>query len=81
MWVLVVLRGGPRAVARLLDEVRTFDGPLGHGTLYAAVARLERLALVEPTTNGGGRPAYRLTGVGLSAAGAVRALAALEEPS
>jgi DNA-binding PadR family transcriptional regulator len=74
MWVLLALRDGPRAVVRLLDEVRSLDGPIGHGTLYAAVARLERLTLVEPTTNGGGRRAYRLTGLGAGAAGAVVAL-------
>jgi DNA-binding PadR family transcriptional regulator len=61
MWILVALREGPRNVARLLDDVRALDGRVGPGTLYGAVARLERLALIEPTTNGGGRPAYRLT--------------------
>ena len=61
MWILVALREGPRNVARLLDDVRALDGRIGPGTLYGAVARLERLALIEPTTNGGGRPAYRLT--------------------
>ena len=61
MWVLVTLLEGPRNVARLLDDVRSLDGHVGPGTLYGAVARLERLALIEPTTNGRGRPAYRLT--------------------
>ena len=61
MWVLVALREGPRNVVRLLDDVRALDGRVGHGTFYGAVARLERLALIEPTKNGGGRPAYRLT--------------------
>ena len=61
MWILVALREGPRSVARLLDDVRALDGHVGPGTLYGAVARLERLALIEPTTNGGGRRAYRLT--------------------
>ena len=61
MWILVALREGPRNVARLLDDVRALDGRVGPGTLYGAVARLERLALIEPTTNGGGRRAYRLT--------------------
>ena len=75
MWILVALRAGPRAVVRLFDDVRSLDGPVGHGTLYAAVARLERLALVEPTTNGGGRAAYRLTQLGDAASGAVAALA------
>ena len=61
MWILVALRDGPRNVVRLLDDVRELDGRIGPGTLYAAVARLERLELIEPTTNGHGRRAYRLT--------------------
>jgi DNA-binding PadR family transcriptional regulator len=61
MWILVALREGPRNVVRLLDDVRALGGRIGPGTLYGAVARLEHLALIEPTTNGGGRPAYRLT--------------------
>jgi DNA-binding PadR family transcriptional regulator len=66
-WILVALRDGPRNVARLLDDVRALDGRVGPGTLYGAVARLERLALIEPTTNGGGRRAYRLTEQGVAA--------------
>jgi DNA-binding PadR family transcriptional regulator len=63
VWILVALREGPRNVARLLDDVRALDGRVGPGTLFGAVARLERLALIEPTTNGdAGRRAYRLTG-------------------
>jgi DNA-binding PadR family transcriptional regulator len=63
--VLVALRDGPRQHVRLFDEVRALDGPIGPGTLYAAVARLERLGLIEPATNGSGRAqAYRLTGSG-----------------
>ena len=61
LWVLVALREGPRNAARLLDDVRSLNGHVGPGTLYGAVARLEGLALIEPTTNGHGRPAYRLT--------------------
>ena len=67
MWILVALRGGPRNVVRLLDDVRALDGRVGPGTLYGAVARLERLDLIEPTTNGNGRPAYRLTEQGAAA--------------
>jgi DNA-binding PadR family transcriptional regulator len=59
--VLDALRDGPRQHVRLFDEVRVLDGPVGPGTLYAAVARLERLGLIEPITSGG-RRAYRLTG-------------------
>jgi DNA-binding PadR family transcriptional regulator len=61
MWIVVALRDGPHNVVRLLDEVRSLDGRVGPGTLYGAVARLERLGLIEPTTSGDGRQAYRLT--------------------
>ena len=68
MWILAALRHGPRNIVRLLDDVRVRDGTVGPGTLYGAVARLERLALIEPTTNGNGRRAYRLTEHGATAA-------------
>lgn len=60
--VLAVLRNGPRGVVRLFDEVRSLDGPIGPGTLYAAIARLEGLGLIEPALGDDGRRAYRLTG-------------------
>jgi DNA-binding PadR family transcriptional regulator len=72
MWVLVALREEPHNVVRLLDRVRELDGMVGPGTLFAAVARLERLDLIEPTTIGNGRRAYRLTERG----SAIRATAA-----
>ena len=58
--VLVALREGPRSVVVLFDDVRSLDGPVGPGTLYAAIARLERRGLIAPITNGDGRRAYRL---------------------
>ena len=58
--VLAALRDGPRQHVRLFDDVRALDGPVGPGTLYAAVARLERLGLIEPIISDG-RRAYRLT--------------------
>jgi DNA-binding PadR family transcriptional regulator len=60
--VLVALREGPRGVTRLFDDVRSLDGPIGPGTLYAAIARLERRGLIEPDRTEDGRHAYRLTG-------------------
>ena len=60
--VLAVLRDGPRGVVRLFDDVRSLDGPIGPGTLYAAIARLEGLGLIEPALGDDGRRAYRLTG-------------------
>ena len=67
VWILVALRDGPRNVVGLIDDVRALDGRVGPGTLYGAVARLERLDLIEPTTNGNGRQAYRLTEQGAAA--------------
>jgi DNA-binding PadR family transcriptional regulator len=67
MWILVALRDGPRNIVRLLDDVRALDGRVGPGTLYGAVARLERLALIETTTYGNDRRAYRLTEHGAAA--------------
>lgn len=61
MWILVALRSGPRTAIGLLDAVRTMDGQIGPGTLFGTVARLERLALIEPIEIGEGRRAYRLS--------------------
>src|SRR5207244_8335269 len=72
MWILVALRDGPRNVGPLFDDVRAVDGRVGPGTLYGALARLERLALIEPTTNGRGRRAYRLTEQGAAPDAAAR---------
>jgi DNA-binding PadR family transcriptional regulator len=58
--VLAALRDGPLPAPALLDEVRRRDGPIGHGSLYAAIARLERSRLIETTWSGPGRRAYRL---------------------
>jgi len=74
MWVLTVLQAGPRHAARLLDDVRAIDGPIGHGTLLAALARLERLALVDSSVVEGGRRAYYLTTLGSTASASVAAL-------
>jgi DNA-binding PadR family transcriptional regulator len=68
MWILVALRDGPSSIVRLVDDVRALDGRVGPGTLFGAVARLERLALIETTSNGNGRRAYRLTEHGAAAA-------------
>ena len=59
--VLVALRDGPRQHVRLFDAVRALDGPVGPGTLYAAIARLERGGLIEGRVGSDGRRSYRLT--------------------
>jgi DNA-binding PadR family transcriptional regulator len=59
--VLAALRDGPHQGVPLFDAVRAADGPVGPGTLYAAIARLERLGLIEGRAGTDGRTAYRLT--------------------
>jgi DNA-binding PadR family transcriptional regulator len=71
-WILVALRDGPRSLVRLLDDVRSLDGRVGPGTLLGAVARLERLALIESAPNGDGRRAYRLKEIGAAGRPAAR---------
>ena len=55
MWVVVALVEGPRTALGLLDAVRDLDGRVGPGRLLGAVARLERLDLIERADG-----AYRL---------------------
>jgi hypothetical protein len=80
MWILVALHHGPQQVSRLFRAVRTMDGPIGIGTFFAAIARLERLALVERMGNEAHGRAYRLTALGLAAAGSVAALRSEARP-
>jgi DNA-binding PadR family transcriptional regulator len=77
MWVLLALGEGPRTIVALLDRVRTLDGPMGPGTLYAAISRLERLALIEREPGPGRLPGYQLTPRG---AGSAQAFGALRGP-
>lgn len=49
IWILVALRAGPRSAVGLLDDVRGLDGRVGPGTLFGAIARLERLELITAT--------------------------------
>ena len=67
LWVLVALDGDPLDLTSLLDAVRSLDGPIGPATLVGAVARLERLGLVESHLFDSRRTVYRLTIVGRAA--------------
>ena len=58
--VLAALRDEPRNAVPLFDAVRALDGPIGPGTLYAAIARLERRGIIERASGADGRTAYRL---------------------
>ena len=74
LWVLIALDANTLGLTGVFDAVRSLDGPVGHGTLVAALSRLERLQLVETTATQAGRPAYRLTRLGRSAAGSASIL-------
>ena len=60
LWVVVALVHGPRTLVGLLDAVRDLDGRIGPGRLLGAVARLERLRLIEPAPTGADQRTYRL---------------------
>ena len=64
LWVLVALDRGPLGLVGLLDAIRSLDGPIGPGTLLAALARLETLRLVDSTVMPGSGRVYRLTILG-----------------
>lgn len=59
LWVLVVLAEGPAPTLRLLDEIRRRAGPVGPGTLFGAIARLEAATLIERAATAGGPVIYR----------------------
>jgi DNA-binding PadR family transcriptional regulator len=63
--ILNVLSGGPRAPHAIRREVDVRCGAnLGPGTLFGALARLERLALIEVVASPAAPRAYRLTALG-----------------
>lgn len=63
--VLVALADGPKHGYAIMTEAEAITGaPLGPGTLYAALGRLERRGLIEPLAAEDRRRPYRLTGAG-----------------
>ena len=60
MWVVAVLVPGPRTAVGLLHGIQRLDGRIGPGRLLGAVARLERLEVIENAGSTAGKPAYRL---------------------
>jgi hypothetical protein len=74
MWTMLALRDGPQPLTGVFDRARSLDGPIGHGTLLAALVRLERLGLVAHLTADDRGPAYLLTALGRAAAGTSRTL-------
>ena len=66
--ILVSLSSGPRHGYAIMTDVETMTGsPLGPGTLYAALARLERRGLIEALEPQERRRPYRLTALGVTA--------------
>lgn len=63
--ILVALADGPKHGYAIMTEAEAISGsPLGPGTLYAALGRLERRGLIEPLPAEERRRPYRLTGAG-----------------
>ena len=65
--ILTSLSDGPKHGYAIMQDVEQRTGrPMGAGTLYAALVRLEEQGLVEPLTPVDRRRPYRLTAVGAS---------------
>src|SRR5512134_2580109 len=63
--ILVSLSDGPKHGYGIMVDVEAGTGqPLGPGTLYAALARLEERGLIEALPPVDRRRPYRLTGLG-----------------
>ena len=63
--ILVSLSEGPKHGYAMMTDIEAGTGrPIGPGTLYAALARLESRGLVEPLAPVDRRRPYRLTALG-----------------
>ena len=69
--ILVSLAGGPKHGYAMIQDIAEVSGRrLGPGTLYGALARLERGGLIEPLPADDRRIPYRLTEAGARHLGA-----------
>ena len=67
LYILLSLSDGPKHGYAIMSDVEAISGaPLGPGTLYAALARLEHRGLIEPLEPDARRRPYRLTPLGAS---------------
>jgi DNA-binding PadR family transcriptional regulator len=65
LYILVSLSDGPKHGYAIMTDVEEISGiPLGPGTLYGALARLERRGLIEALEPEDRRRPYRLTALG-----------------
>lgn len=63
--ILVSLANGPKHGYAMIEDIRALAGTtLGPGTLYGALARLERLGHIEAIASTDRRVPYRLTAMG-----------------
>ena len=63
--ILVSLSDGPKHGYAIMTDVEAISGtPMGPGTLYGALARLERRGLIEALEPEDRRRPYRLTALG-----------------
>jgi DNA-binding PadR family transcriptional regulator len=68
LYILVSLAEGPKHGYAIMVDVEQMTGePLGPGTLYGALARLEKRGLIEALEPVDRRRPYRLTAVGAAA--------------
>jgi DNA-binding PadR family transcriptional regulator len=67
LYILLSLSEGPKHGYAIMADVEAISGaPLGPGTLYSALARLEHRGLIEPLEPIDRRRPYRLTPLGTS---------------
>ena len=65
LYILVSLSDSPKHGYAIMTDVEAMTGePLGPGTLYGALARLEKRGLIEALEPADRRRPYRLTGLG-----------------
>lgn len=65
LYILLSLSEGPKHGYAIMTDVEAVSGsPLGPGTLYGALARLEQRGLIEALPPVDRRRPYRLTGLG-----------------
>lgn len=66
--ILASLAGGPKHGYAMMEDIAAMANVrLGPGTLYGALARLERRGLIEPLDAEDRRRPYRLTAIGVAA--------------
>lgn len=67
LYILVSLSDGPKHGYAIMTDVEAISGePLGPGTLYGALARMERRGLIEALEPVDRRRPYRLTALGVT---------------